>query len=226
MTAAGMTDTAQISGRIDLIRAVQALVALLALAILTLMLSLAAGYDEQSLYMISLAILTGIVALLPACIDYARPPEERHLLFTFYCVVFTIHYSLPIFTQYAGAVGAVDPAGVSGGALLPPSVIEGQVVALIGLLALVAGYALTQVPGAISKAITEGRRDWSPNAVVIVAIGMLMLGTPITLAGFLGLIPASVGSGFISTLGSAVLYGNVLLTVAVWRHGSRIAPGT
>lgn len=204
-------------------RALILFAALPIVAFLVFGLTVAMGYPSNRYAMIGLSLVTMMIGLVPFILDQARPPERRHLLLTVYCLLFIAHFAVPVFTQYASAVGASDPPGVSGGALYPADVVSGQVVALFGLLSLLIGYGL--LPVRLTDRDIERRkaRDWRPEIILVVAGTMLILGWTIVVSGALGLIPAALGSGVINTVGSSVVFGNALLTVAYLRHRSRVA---
>jgi hypothetical protein len=210
-------------GRANRQRALMLLVGLPIAAFVTFALLVAFGYSVDRYGMIAMALLTISIALIPMILDQARPAERRHILLSFYCLLFIIHFGLPIFTQYAGVAMPTDPPGVTGVALYPGDIVIGQVVALVGLMSLLLGYGLT--PSRLSDREIELRasRDWPPELIPIIAMMMLVVGWTVVISGALGLIPAAIGSGVINTIGSSVFFGNALLTVAVVRHRSRLA---
>ncbi|MFP6654531.1 MAG: hypothetical protein VCB25_02815 [Myxococcota bacterium] len=192
-------------------------------AFITFGILVAFGYQTDRYGMIAMALLTISIALVPIILDQARPAERRHILLTFYCLLFIIHFGLPIFTQYASVSMPTDPPGVVGVALFPKDIIVGQVIALIGLVSLYLGYVLTPSRMSDRDIARRQARDWSPELIPIIAMMMLVLGWTVVISGALGLIPRAIGSGVISTIGSSVFFGNALLTVAAVRHRSRIA---
>jgi hypothetical protein len=180
-------------------------------------------YSSDRYAMIGLALVTAVIALVPVILDQARPVERRHLLLTFYCLLFIAHFCMPIFTHYAIGPMPTDPPGVAWAALYPADIVTGQAVALAGLISFLLGYAL--LPLRVSNQEVERRRsrDWPPVVIPVVAGLMLAIGWTVVIATTAGLVPAALGSGLIGTIGSSVTYGNVLLTVAAVRHHSRIA---
>ena len=112
------------------LRALMMFVALPIMVFLVFGLTVAMDYPSNRYAMIGLSLLTMMVGLVPAILDYARPADRRHLLLTVYCLLFIAHFALPIFTQYASAIMPSDPPGVSGGALYPADVVAGQGVLL------------------------------------------------------------------------------------------------
>lgn len=181
------------------------------------------GYPSDRAPMIGLAITTAVIALIPVVIDQARPAERRHLLLTLYCLFFIGHFVFPIFVHYALARGPTGPSEAPNAGLLPTDVVRGQWIALAGLAALLAGYALTPARTSATHEKRRRERDWPLGAILIVAVAMLGLGWTITVAGVFGLIPPALGSGFIGTLASSIIFGNALLTIAALRHRSRLA---
>lgn len=182
----------------------------------------AMGVRGDDMTQFALALLTLFVGLLPLIVDQGQRPSQRHILLSMFALVYMIHYVTPIFTYYMPAVGPIDAPGMSYTNLSGGDVIDGQVVALIGLLAMLASYA-SPVSSVVARLVPPIRRDWTP--AVSIAIGCLMIpfGWSIQIAAALGLIPAALGSGFLSTLGSALIYGNVVLADAVVRFRSRVA---
>ena len=211
------------SGQANPQRALTLIVCLPIAAFLTFALTLAMGYSSDRYAMIGLALLTIVISLIPVVLDQARPAERRHMLLTLYCLLFLGHFGVPIFTQYAIETMPTDPPGVAGGALFPADIVAGQIVALIGLVSFLLGYAL--LPLRLSDQAIERRksRDWPPVVIPIVAVMMLVLGWTVVVSGALGFIPAVLGSGVITTIGSSVIFGNALLTIAALRHHSRFA---
>jgi hypothetical protein len=193
------------------------------IALFIFVLTLALGYPSNRYVMVGLALLTIVIALLPAIIDQGRPIARRHMLLTIYGLLFAAHFGLPIFTQYLGAVGPSDPPGVSGGALFPAEVVRGQVIALAGLLSFLIGYVLLPARLSDQQIARRKARDWSLSVILTVSAFMLVLGWTISVTRTLGLIPAALGSGVISTIASSVIFGNALLTVAYLRYQSRLA---
>ncbi|MBC8187520.1 MAG: hypothetical protein H8E78_04845 [Proteobacteria bacterium] len=204
-------------------RALMMFVALPIMTFLVFGLTVAMDYPSNRYAMIGLSLLTMMVGLVPAILDYARPADRRHLLLTVYCLLFIAHFALPIFTQYASAIMPSDPPGVSGGALYPSDVVAGQGVLLFGLLSLLLGYGLLPVQLTDRDIERRKARDWRPEIILVVAGTMLILGWTISISAALGLIPAILGSGVISTVASSVVFGNALLTIAYLRHRSLVA---
>ena len=204
-------------------RALVMAIALPIVAFVVFGITLMMGYPRDRYSMIGLAILTTAIALVPIILDQARPSERRHLLLTMYCLLFIAHFAVPIFTQYAISIGPSDPPGVAGGALMPADVVRGQWVVLSGLIGFLLGYAV--LPMRLRDRAIEQRsaRDWPQGIVLTVAIVMLILGWTAAIAGVLGIIPTTAGSGVINTVASSVIFGNALLTVAYLRHRSRLA---
>ncbi|MFP6656428.1 MAG: hypothetical protein VCB25_12450 [Myxococcota bacterium] len=193
------------------------------IALFAFVLILAMGFPSDRYAMVGLALLTIVIALLPAIIDQGRPVARRHMLLTIYGLLFAAHFGLPIFTQYLGAIGPSDPPGVSGGGLLPVDVVKGQLIALTGLLSFLVGYVLLPARLSDEQIARRKARDWSVGVILTVSVIMLVLGWTIAVTKSLGLIPAALGSGVIGTLGSSVMFGNALLTVAYLRYRSRTA---
>jgi hypothetical protein len=183
------------------------------------------GVRGTDIQVLALALVTGAVSLIPIILDVGRPLVKRRLLLGFYLVSHLIFFVVSVFTTYFFAdvmVGREEYGFADLKALAPSDIVNGQIVVLVGLLALLAGHAIPiekLVPGGIPRP----RREWSPQATLIVAMVMIPLGWSIYLASQYGVLPKRVGSGFIGQLGNATYLGIALLMLAYLRHRSRAA---
>jgi hypothetical protein len=205
------------------LRAVAALSVLPFLAVTILALCLALDIDTRRLPMLGLALVTAVIALIPVSIDMGRPPVRRHLLFDMLCIIFVALFTVPVFVHYAWVKGPTDPPGVPSVNLMPADVLRGQITVLIGMAALFVGYLATTLLFPVRDLQRRRAADWPLSALLIVTVGMLGIGWGIVGMSILGLMPAGLGSGFRSTLGSSVIYANVLLVIALVRHRFRPA---
>ena len=69
-------------------------------SILVFAVGIAMGVRGEDVTMLSLAILTTAVGLIPGILDQARPPHERHLVLSMSTLVFMVYLVVPIFTYY------------------------------------------------------------------------------------------------------------------------------
>lgn len=203
--------------RMALLLALLPLAALAAVAI-----GMTLGVRGRDVRLLVLAVVTLASALVPVILDQGRLPTRRHVLLSMMSLVYMAHFVTPSFTSYIPAVGPVEAPGMAGSDLMPAHVARGQTVALYGLGALMLGYAIP-LGRAVRRLRSHRSRDWPPMVTLLVALVMVTIGWLIQIAGQLGVIPEELGSGVLSTLGSALVYGNVLLTYSVLRHGSYAA---
>jgi hypothetical protein len=204
-------------------RRMRVLLALLPnLAIFSFVLGLVFGVSGEDIELLGLAIVTVAVAAIPLILDQGRRPSERHILLSIFSLVYMAHFVTPVFAYYLPAFWPVDAPGMGGSNLTPVHVAHGQLVALSGLIAMLLSYA-SPVGRACSDALPTVRREWSAGATLLVACLMLGIGWAIQVAGGIGLLPPELGWGFLSTIGSSLIYGNVLLTYALLRYRSYAA---
>jgi hypothetical protein len=123
---------------------------------------------------------------------------------------------------YLPETAPIDAPGMAYSMLSPWDVAAGQLVILIALLSFLAGHAVPTLRLLRPGSAREGQ-DWTPSITFSVGVVLILIGWPISTAATLGLIPASLGSGIITTLGSSLVFGHVLLALAYFRHGMRVA---
>jgi predicted phage tail protein len=189
---------------------------------LTFATGLAVGTKPEHIAPLALAIVTGMLALVPLILDQGRPAHRRHILITLVSLSWMVNYSLAIFTQYF-LVGGYNPARltqVSG--LAPADLVNGQLAALIGLGLLLLAYALP-IGNTAAAAFPQPKREWSGAAALAVAVVLIPLGWSIYLAGQFQVIPKRLGSGVLGIVANATIYGISLLTLIYLRHRSRLA---
>ena len=178
------------------------------------------GLDIQVL---ALALVTGAVACVPIILDVGRRSDRRYLLLGFVMCAFLVFFVVSVFTTYFFAdvvVRRVVYGGVDLKAIHPSDIVRGQIVVLVGLVAMLLGHAVPigkLVPGGIPRP----RLDWTLRATLIVAMITIPLGWSIYLSGQYGILPKRVGSGFVGQLGNATYFGIALLMLAYLRHHSR-----
>jgi len=177
------------------------------------------GYDSGVL---GLAVVTGLVALIPLILDQGRQPMERHLLFTLTCLGFAVFFVQPVFTSYL--LAPKDVFVIGGGFtylphIRPTDIMLGQLASLLGLLAMLGGYAIP-LGRRVAHLLPQPQREWSHGATLGAALVMIPAGWVILIGGQLGFVPAWLGSGLLGAVGSSVYFGTALLTLAHIRYRS------
>lgn len=181
------------------------------------------GVRGADVPVLGLALVTAAVAFVPLALEFGRPPAERHLLLFFFLLSYLVFFVFSVFTTYFFAevflrreeYDFLDLKGVH-----PSDIVSGQIVVLVGLLALLAGYAIPIgrfVPGGIPRP----RRDWSYQSSLVVALIAIPLGWAIYLTAQFGILPKRVGSGFVGSLANSTYFGIALLMLTYLRHRSR-----
>ncbi len=198
------------------------LAALPVAAMLIFAVALLGGVEGADVGVLALALLTALVACIPLAIDQGRPPSKRRILLSMFSLFYLAYYVTPALTYYIPAHGPIDAPGMELTMLTPNDIAVGQSVALLGLLSMFLGHYVFGV-SPLSRLIPRANRDWSPATVLGVAYFMILLGWVIQILLVVGLMPAALGSGVVTTIGSGLIYGNVLLTYAVLRHRSHLA---
>jgi hypothetical protein len=185
-------------------------------------LGLALGVRGTNIQVLALALIMLGVALIPLMLDFGRLPEQRHLLLFFLMLSWMAFFVFPVFTTYFFAdvfLGERELGLLDLEALHPADIARGQTVVLVGLLAMLLGYAIPLgrlVPGGVPRP----RRDWSMHSALIVALLTIPLGWMITLSWQFGLLPSRVGSGFVGWLGTSTYFGIALLMLVYLRYRS------
>jgi hypothetical protein len=181
---------------------------------------MALGVRGPDVQVLALALLMLAVALVPLILDFGRQPEQRHLLLFFLMLGWIVYFVLPVFTHYFFEeffVDAEEHGGLDLRAIHPADLAKGQSVVLVGLLAMLIGYAIPLgrlVPGGIPRP----RRDWSLQAGLVVALTTIPLGWVITLGANFGFTSSRLGSGFVGWLANATYFGIALLMLLYLRH--------
>lgn len=179
---------------------------------------LVAGVYGSQISILLLAAVTASVGLMPVALNGAL--QRGHVLFSTIALVCATYYVLPALARYIPAGGAAIPGSMATQVVTPADIFHGQTVALIGLLSLFVGY-LSPVGSALASTIPRARIEWSRQAGIVVALGMLAMGWAITVLGSVGMLPPDLGTGFIGTLGTARLWAICLLTILYIKRRSR-----
>jgi hypothetical protein len=186
------------------------------LATIGFILGIAVGVRGDKILNLALAIVSVLVAFVPLAIDQSRRPEDRHLLLSLLAIAYMGVFVVPVFAIYLPAEGLVEPSGMPWTSLDAGDVLKGQLICLVGLVALLIAYALP-FGGLIASLFPKPRYDWPLQTTFLV--GLLM----IQLTAIFGFLPARVGSGLIGALSMSVWFGLVLLALAWLRHRSYYA---
>jgi hypothetical protein len=189
------------------------------LAAMGFIVGIAAGVRDDKIPNLALAIVTGLVAFVPLAIDQARAPEDRHLLLSLLAMAYMIVFVMPVFAIYLPASGPVEPAGMAFTAVDAGDIARGQVVALVALVMLIAGYALP-FGNAIARLLPTPHHDWPLQTTILVACLMIPFGWLLQLSAIFGVLPARVGTGLIGALSQSVWFGLVVLGLAWIRYRS------
>src|SRR5262245_18845376 len=193
-----------------------AVVLLLGLAV-----GVASGVRGEDVVQLCLALITTALALLPLVIDQGRRPSERHVLLSTFAIVFIIGFVLPVLVIFMPAEGPVDAPSYGYSLLMPVDVIRGQLATLLGLICMLIGYAIPV--GGLAPYLPRFRTDWSPGVWLAVAMLMIPFGLMVSASTMLGLVRASVASGFVTILASSYQYGIGLAAIVYARHRSSLA---
>ncbi len=181
---------------------------------------LIAELDGPDFTMLSLAVVTIVLGLIPLGFDRLRPPRHRHLVLSIFLLAFMGYWVSSVFFLYIPAFGPTDAAGLAFSNLLPQHVIRGQLAGLLAMSVVLLTY-VSPVGRLVGRAVPRFQREWSLADIILVSAIMLPLGWAIALASMAGLVPSELGSGVISTLASSYIYVNVLMTYAYLKYRSR-----
>lgn len=202
-------------------RPVSSVVAIMATAIgftLVFVLGVVLGVRGWDVAILGLAVMTGFVAMLPLLIDASRPPEKRQLLLTVIALGYLAFFVASVFTQYFW----VEPTRYGIFDLHthhPGDIVAAQVVALTGLICMIAGFHLP-IGRSVSRAVPKLRPEWSHETVLFVAIVMIPIGWSVYLGRQFGLFPVRAGTGFLGFISMGMFYGIALLSFAFIRYRS------
>lgn len=194
-------------------------------AILTFAIGIVTGVRGTELLMLGIALITTMVAFIPAIIDRARPQERRQLLISFFSLIYLIYFAIPVLTEYLWIESDWVPGGVTRlKNVAPPDIVYAQLGALVGLIFLLIGFALP-AGRVVGNALPHPRREWHYQPALMAALVMVPLGWVILLGGQFGFIPRRAGSGALGTIASSIYFGFALLTVIYLRYRSTAAAG-
>ena len=134
---------ALIPARADGSRPQVALLGLASLPIVGLLIftiGMAVGTRPAHVPILALALVSGLLVLVPLILDQGRAPERRHVFFTLISISWGIAFVLPVFTRYF-LEGGYDPSMVTSVLGVHPSgVVNAQIIALLGYVSMVVGF--------------------------------------------------------------------------------------
>jgi hypothetical protein len=194
----------------------------LVIALAAVLVGVSLGSRGGNLATLILCVLTGIFVLVPIVYIRAQPVAQRNVLLALFCLAFGARYVIPPIILYVPEQAPVDAPAMVYSQLRPWDVASGQLVILIALVAFLLGH-LVPLLRVLGPGFPRPRLDWSPLATFNAGILLIIIGWPVSMAAILGLVPAALGSGVVSTVGSSLAFGHVLLALAYLRHRSKIA---
>jgi hypothetical protein len=191
------------------------------IALTLLVVAFAFGVRGRELAMVGLAVLTGMIGIVPILLDQLRPPEKRNVLISLVSLTYVLAFAVPVYTEYFLNEGQMT--GMAGWAGIGVrDLLVAQTGALVGFIALLLGYALP-IGSFAAYSLPQPRRDWPLTWCFGVALFMIPLGWSLFLAGQLGLIPARAGSGVLGAFASSYYFGIALLALVWIRYRSHVA---
>ncbi len=182
---------------------------------------IAMGARRDNIWILGLAVLTGMVAMFPLLLDRVRSDENRQILITFLSLAWMASFVLPVYSDWYLNDGIL--AGIPGlVGIQARDVILGQAAALLGLVGLLLGFYLP-IGSIVGRALPRPTRDWSQPECLAIAMVLIPLGFSVALAGQFGLIPERVGTGVLSGIARSYNIGLALLAIVYFRHHSQAA---
>jgi hypothetical protein len=199
-----------------------ALIAAFFFSALIVAVGLVAGVRGDDIACLLLAAVAVMIALIPLCLDVGRPPQRRHIFLSMLAISYIVNFVVPVFTYYIPAEGPMDPAAMVHTNLLPPDVARGQALAILGLLAFYAGYALPVRP-LLRPILPDTLYEWSHGTALFATSAWILVGWLVFIGRAVGVVPAALGSGWISGFAISTLYGSAMLTAIYLKYRSRAA---
>jgi hypothetical protein len=198
------------------------LAAVSTLGMLVFLLGIAVGTRAEHVPILVVAVVTGVVTLVPLILDQGRPAEKRHIFFSLLSLGWAAYYVQPVFTQYFRFGGYHPEQITSINGVSPPDLVIGQLVVLAAYLVMALGYA-SPFGRIVTSMLPAPRRDWPLASGLAVALVIIPLGWAVYLAGQFGLVPKRAGSGVLGTIASSTIYGIGLLMILHLRYKSHLA---
>lgn len=195
------------------------LAALPILGFVLFVVGLLVGTRRDHLPILALALVTGLLTLVPLILDQGRAARSRHVFFTLLSMSWTLFFVLPVFTRYF--LRGYDPeAFTSLNGVLPGDVARGQLVVLAAYVALLIGYGIP-LGRILAGALPRPRHEWPlPTGVAIAAV-LIPLGWAVYLGGQFKIIPREAGSGLLGVIAKGTTSGIALLMLLYLRYRSR-----
>lgn len=219
-----MTPVPEVTRRqpINLTKVLAVLFGTFAFSILIVVFGLAVGVRGGDIACLFWGALAVTVAVIPLALDFGRAPQQRHLFLSMISIAYTVNFVVPVFANYIPAVGPMDPAAMQSSNLMPADIARGQWVAMLGLVFFFGGYAVP-FQSAVRSVLPSRGYEWSQNSA-LTATGILMVtGWFFYIAASAGLIPASLGTGWLAGITSATITGSALLTATYLKYRSTVA---
>jgi hypothetical protein len=181
---------------------------------------LVVGTRPAHVPILAVAILSGLLTLVPLVLDQGRAAKSRHILLTMLSMSWAVFFVVPVFARYF--LLDYNPEAVTQLiSVIPPDVLRGQLVALAAYVAMVAGYTLP-VGRSVVAALPRPRREWTlPTGLAVAAI-LIPLGWAVYMAGQFGLVPRRAGSGVLGVIAGLTTNGSALLMLLYLRYRSRL----
>jgi len=222
MSTAAATELQSRNAFFDPIPTVRIGLGITSVCILALMIGLASGVEGDDVPLMLWALVTVIIGFAPLALDAGRPVQDRHVFLSMLAIVYTVGFVMPIFVHYIPAVGPIDPPALADTNLWPSHIATGQWIAIIGLLAFYAGYALP-IRRAVRQVLPKTGFEWGPTAGVTATAMLVFFGWFVFLGRNFGLIPVALGSGFLGGFADATTFSSSLLMAIYLKYRSRSA---
>lgn len=174
------------------------------------------GYSGDNFIVFALGVATLALGFLPVAINNSFNWPRGHVLISLLALVYAGYFGIPAIVRYAPVSGGVVPGSMGDRLVMPSEVIDAQVVALVGFISLIAAYA-NPLLARIRSRSKSPEWDWTPRTTMLIALGMLGMGWAISLLQSSSSSTDIFGTGFISTLASAQIFGLIPL-VLLWHR--------
>jgi len=197
--------------RVSMFQAMMTILGVVGIALIVLITGLVASVSGDELLMLVLAMAMTIICTIPILLDRARAPTDRHMLISLCVLGHWTYFAVPVFTQYF-LLGIEVEGGLRLKNQDPSDIVVAQVVVLVGVLSMLAGY-FYPVSGALGRTLPKPVFEWPHSSALMVAVLMVSAGWMITLGSQFGLVPRSFGSGALGAVASGSYFGVGLLAI-------------
>lgn len=222
MSVAASTELRGRTASFDPIPAITIGLGVASACIVALMIGLASGVEADDVPLLLWALVTVVIGFGPLALDAGRPRRERHVFLSMLALVYTLGFVVPIFVHYIPAVGPSDPPALADTNLWPRDIVTGQWIAIIGLLAFYAGYALP-IRQAARQVLPRAAYEWNCTTAIAATVMLVFFGWFVFLGRSFGLIPAALGSGVLGGIANATMFSSSLLMAIYRKYRSRSA---